>query len=62
VGFIGSGWTTNDDSEVDYPGEIAGGVRIRYLIARRLGMRVGVDIARGPEDTVFYMTVGSNWR
>ena len=63
VGFIGSGWTANDDDrDVDYSGEIAGGGGIRYLIARRLGMRMGVDVAWGPEDTVVYLTVGSHWR
>jgi hypothetical protein len=35
---------------------------IRYLIARRLGLLAGVDVAKGPEDTVFYLTVGSAWR
>ena len=25
---------------------------MRYFIARKLGMHVGVDVARGPEDTV----------
>ena len=63
VGFIGSGWTHNtDDSDVDYSGKVAGGVGLRYLIARRLGLRAGFDIARGPEDTVVYLTVGSHWR
>lgn len=63
VGFVGSGWTANDDDrDVNYSGEVAGGAGIRYLIARRLGMRMGVDIAWGPEDTVVYLTVGSHWR
>jgi hypothetical protein len=29
----------------------AGGVGFRYRIARKLGMQVGMDVARGPEDT-----------
>jgi hypothetical protein len=33
----------------------------RYLMARRYGLRAGLDIARGPEDTVIYLAVGSNW-
>ena len=33
----------------------------RYLIARKLGLGAGIDIARGPEDTVGYLTIGSNW-
>jgi hypothetical protein len=39
---------------------VGGGMR--YLIARRLGLQAGFDVARGPEDTVFYLTVGSAWR
>jgi len=37
------------------------GTGFRYLIARKLGLGMGVDIARGPEDTVGYLTVGSAW-
>ena len=63
VTFVGSGWTESDDeTDVDYSGKIAGGAGVRYLIARRLGMRVGFDVAWGPEDTVLYLTVGSHWR
>ena len=37
----------------------AGGVGFRYRIARKLGMQVGMDVARGPEETSIYLTVGS---
>jgi hypothetical protein len=30
-------------------------------MARRYGLRVGFDVARGPEDTVAYLAVGSSW-
>ena len=40
----------------------AWGVGFRYLIARRLGMYMGADIAKGPEDTAFYIQAGSAWR
>ncbi len=30
--------------------------------ARKLGLQSGIDIARGPEDTSIYPTVGSAWR
>ena len=33
----------------------------RYLLARALGLRMGMDIARGPEDWAFYISVGSGW-
>ena len=63
VGFIGSGWANDDITDFDdASAEIAGGVGFRYLAARRLGMRVGLDVARGPEDTVVYLQVGSGWK
>ena len=39
----------------------AGGLGFRYRLARELGLQAGVDIARGPEDTSIYLTVGSAW-
>jgi hypothetical protein len=33
----------------------------RYLLAKKLGLGVGIDIARGPEETVGYLTIGSAW-
>ena len=37
------------------------GAGFRYLIARKLGLGTGIDIASGPEDTVVYLTVGRAW-
>jgi len=37
------------------------GSGFRYLIARLLGLKMGVDVARGPEDWAFYVVVGSSW-
>lgn len=37
------------------------GAGFRYLIARAMGMRVGVDVAKGPEGTYGYIVVGSAW-
>ncbi|MCU0940913.1 MAG: outer membrane protein assembly factor, partial [Burkholderiaceae bacterium] len=39
----------------------AGGVGFRYLIARKLGLYAGLDVARGPEETAIYIQVGSAW-
>jgi hypothetical protein len=62
VGFIGSGWTADSISELnDESGKVAGGGGFRYLIARKQNMRVGLDVAKGPEDTVVYLGVGSSW-
>jgi hypothetical protein len=33
--------------------EVSKRVGFRYLIARRLGHAMGIDVAKGPEDTVF---------
>ncbi len=63
VGFIGAGWA--EDSVSDFSGseaQVAGGLGIRYFLARRLGLRVGLDVARGPEETAIYIIVGNAWR
>jgi len=39
----------------------AGGLGFRYRLAKRQGLQTGIDIARGPEDTSIYLTVGSAW-
>jgi hypothetical protein len=41
---------------------IAKGVGFRYLIARQLGLWVGIDFAMGPEEDAWYIQVGSAWR
>lgn len=61
--FAGAGHTTSVDAfGTDSDTVAAGGAGVRYRIARKLGMQVGVDIARGPEETAFYLTVGSAWQ
>jgi hypothetical protein len=40
----------------------AGGAGFRYLVARKLGLYAGFDIARGPEEGALYLTAGSAWR
>ena len=37
------------------------GFGFRYLLARLYGVRMGMDIARGPEDWAFYLQFGSSW-
>ncbi len=39
----------------------AGGIGFRYLIASKLGLRMGVDIAKSEEDTAFYVQFGTAW-
>ena len=37
------------------------GTGFRYLIARKFKLRMGLDLARGPEDFAYYIVFGSNW-
>ena len=62
VGFAGAGKAYGDAvpfADAEMVG--AGGVGMRYLIARKMGLYAGIDVARGPEDTVVYVQVGSAW-
>jgi hypothetical protein len=63
VGFIGSGWAADAFDELDdASSRVTKGVGIRYYAAKKLGLHMGFDVARGPEDTAFYITFGSAWR
>jgi len=61
VGFGGLGQAV--DSTADFGGEsetiFSGGGGFRYLISRVFGLRVGVDIAQGPEETAVYIQIGN---
>lgn len=60
--FVGSGRASDDTgsfSDAEALDTFGGG--FRYQIARRYGFDVGVDLARGPDETVFYITAGSAW-
>ena len=62
VGFVGAGRAATEFSNLSDADKVYGfGGGFRYLLARKLGLGVGVDIARGPEDTVGYLTIGSAW-
>ena len=63
VGFIGAGraWG-RDESFASSPSRVSKGIGFRYVIARRLGLAAGIDVARGPEQTAWYLSVGSSWR
>jgi len=37
------------------------GAGFRYLIARRLGIKAGIDFAWSDVDSGFYITVGNAW-
>ncbi len=60
VGFFGVGWAVDPVSSDTGP-YLAGGGGLRYLLARKLGLQMGIDVARGPEETAFYIQTGSSW-
>ncbi|MCD6543712.1 MAG: BamA/TamA family outer membrane protein [Flavobacteriaceae bacterium] len=63
LGFTGIGTAIksldNSNLKNDVVWNAGGG--FRYLLARKLGLKMGMDIARGPEDWAFYITVGTGW-
>ena len=61
--FFGGAGKTTDIGLFGNDGETvaAGGVGFRYRMARKLGLQTGVDVARGPEETSIYLTIGSSW-
>ena len=62
VGFAGSGWTDAGSSRIlEDESVVAGGVGFRYLVARLLGLQMGLDVAKGPEEWACYVVFGSSW-
>lgn len=63
LGFTGAGkaygrWRSfNDASNV-----ASVGAGFRYLIARKLGLAVGIDVAHSRDQNAFYIQVGSAWK
>ena len=63
VGFTGVGRAWGTSTSFSDAGSVSSfGAGFRYLVARRLGIYMGVDVAKGPEDTAFYIQAGSAWR
>ena len=61
--FAGIGYAGESAGDLnDTPSRVTKGVGIRYYAAKQLGMHMGIDIARGPEETAYYLTFGSAWR
>lgn len=62
LGFAGVGSAWNDFEHVDSPQSVlAGGTGMRYELARRYGLHMGVDVAFSRDTTAFYVQVGSAW-
>src|SRR5688572_2695229 len=62
VGFAGTGEARSSIGASERSENVtAGGAGFRYLIARRYGMQMGIDVADGPDDTVLYVVFGNAW-
>jgi hypothetical protein len=62
VAFGGSGKAVQDDSSFSEAAwRFSGGAGGRYLLARKLNLRAGLDLARGPEQWAYYIVVGTAW-
>jgi len=62
VGFFGAGFTGGGGEGFESRDELlAGGLGGRYLLMEDLGLWVGIDLAQGPEDTVWYIQAGHAW-
>ena len=56
VGFVGGGAAWNHLERLDSTRSIVtGGAGLRYEIARKYGLHIGLDIARGPDNTAVWL-------
>ncbi len=62
LGFVGVGQAGDSPKDMfESAARPAGGGGLRYLLAREFGLHVGLDVAQGPEETIFYVQVGHAW-
>jgi hypothetical protein len=62
VGFAGTGMARSNNRLKDSSESVVSyGGGFRYLIARRHGLHMGLDIGFGPDDTAVYIIFGSAW-
>jgi hypothetical protein len=62
VGFVGGGAAWNHLERFNSTQTIVtGGAGFRYELARAYGLHIGLDVARGPDDTAVYIQIGSAW-
>jgi len=62
VGFAGTGEAQSSLAGRERSDNVtAGGAGFRYLIARRYGLQMGLDIAGSRDDTVLYVIFGNAW-
>lgn len=62
VGFGGAGIARSELATGEREKSVtAGGGGFRYMIARKYGLHMGIDLAFGPSDPVIYVVFGSAW-
>lgn len=62
IGFAGKGIIDGDIPRFDTGDNIVTyGGGFRYLLASKLKLHVGIDLARGPRDTAVYLQMGHAW-
>ena len=62
VGFVGTGKGFSDSKYLgDNKWHAAGGAGFRYLVARLFKLRMGIDIAAGPDQLAYYIVFGHYW-
>jgi len=62
IGFGGAGVARVDTDSTDWREEVlAGGGGFRYLMDEKNGVQVGLVVAVGPDDPIFYVVFGSAW-
>ena len=62
IGFTGSGTVSSNLSIIDTDQDIYSyGLGARYRVFEAQNIWVGIDIARGPEDTNWYIQIGQAW-
>ena len=62
VGFAGTGRTYSSSEFMnDKTWHWSGGAGVRYLLARVFKLRVGIDVAAGPDQFAYYIVFGHNW-
>lgn len=63
VGFVGTGkaFETTKFQEQEDKWHWSGGLGFRYLASRLFKLRMGIDVARGPEAFAYYIVFGHSW-
>ncbi|MFA0442833.1 BamA/TamA family outer membrane protein [Vibrio sp. 10N.286.49.B1] len=62
LAFAGAGTAFDHDQSIrDAKVHYTRGGGFRYLLARQLGLRMGIDVAKGPEEWTAYIQFGGAW-